>query len=109
MNDVSDQRHQQQQEREEGQNEVGGDGESKSVHCGPKQIARGGAQNTFGWSGTMLGRAFLVAKLNGSDRRHWFLNIIKYLRVAVEALRARVLRAWRWIGSGSNLFLCGCR
>src|SRR5258708_30396328 len=108
-NDVSDQCHQQQQEREEGQNEVGGDREGKGVHIGPKQIARGGAQNAFGWSGTMLGCAFLVGKLDGSDRRHWFLNIIKYLRVAVEALRARVTRAWRWIGSGSNSLPCGCR
>src|SRR4029077_20210776 len=31
-NDVSDQRHQQEQEREEGQNEVGGDGKGKGVH-----------------------------------------------------------------------------
>src|SRR5258708_35635553 len=99
-NDVADQRHQQQQEREEGQNEVGSDGKRKGVHIGPEQIARGGAQDAFGWSGTMLGCTFLVGKLDGRDRRHWFLNIIKYLRVAVEALRARVSRAWRWIGSG---------
>src|ERR1700687_4218036 len=105
-NDVSDQRHQQQQEREEGQNEVGGDGEGESVDFGPEQIARGGAQNTFGLSGAKVGRSFLVAKLNGSDRRHWFLNIIKYLRPSVEALQARVQGAWRWIGSG--VISCPC-
>src|SRR5258708_14486208 len=92
-NDVSDQCHQQQQEREEGQNEVGGDGKRKGVHIGPKQIACGGAQDAFGWSGTMLSRALLAGKLNGSDRRHWFLKYYQILtscrRGAAGAGRAR--------------------
>src|SRR5258708_27313129 len=83
-NDVSDQCHQQQQEREEGQNEVGGDGKRKGVHIGPKQIACGGAQDAFGWSGTMLSRALLAGKLNGSDRRHWFL---KYYQILTSCRR----------------------
>jgi len=66
---------------------------AKVCNIGPEQIARGGAQNAFGWSGTMLGCAFLVGKLDGSDRRHWFLNNYQILTGCVEAPRARVSRA----------------
>src|SRR5450759_4422652 len=84
MKDVPDQRHQQQQKREEGQNGVGGNGEGKGVHLGPEQIARGGAHQAFGWSRAKLDRAFLVGKLDGSDRRHWFL---KYYQILTASRR----------------------
>src|ERR1019366_9269026 len=79
MKDVPDQRHQQQQEREEGQNGVGGNGEGEGVHLGPEQIAGGGAHDAFGRSRAILGRAFLVGKLDGSERRHWFLKYYQIL------------------------------
>src|SRR5208282_692053 len=70
MEDVLDQRHQQEQEREERQNGIGGNGEGEGVHFGPEQVVRGGAHQAFGGSSVILGRALRVGKLDGSQGRH---------------------------------------
>src|ERR1035441_7039304 len=73
MKNIPDQRHQQQQEREERQNGVGGNREGKSMDLGPEQVTRGGTQQSFGGSGAEFGRALFIGKLDGSDR-HWLLK-----------------------------------
>src|ERR1035438_5444939 len=104
MKDVPDQRHQQQQEREEGQNGVGGNGEGEGVHLGPEQIAGGGAHDAFGRSRAILGRALLVGKLDGSERRHWFLKYYQILTAFRRGTLGRVPAVWPWIEPGSCSF-----
>src|ERR1022692_4084343 len=77
MKYVADQRHQQQQKWKETENGVRGNRERKRVHLGPEQITGGGTQDAFRWRGVKFGCALLVGKLDRSERRHGFSNIIK--------------------------------